>query len=258
MRSYGLIGFPLGHSFSRQFFTDKFRRENKQEEYLNFEIPEISLLPAIISGNPGLLGLNVTIPYKEQVIPFMDRLDEIAGAIRAVNTIRIFRNPEGYSLEGFNTDVYGFTNSIRPLLKSHHRKVLILGTGGASKAVKYSLEKLGIEWLQVSRELKNEKCIPYGWLDKDLMQEYTVIVNTTPLGTYPETAAFPPVPYDLITPHHLLYDLVYNPAETRFLSLGKDKGAVIKNGYEMLELQALRSYAIWNSEIIPLSNPGTP
>lgn len=247
MRSYGLIGFPLGHSFSRQFFTEKFLRENKQEEYLNFEIPEISQLPAIISANPALLGLNVTIPYKEQVISFIDRLDEIAGAIRAVNTIRIFRNPQGFSLEGFNTDVYGFTESIRPLLKSHHRKVLILGTGGASKAVKYSLEKLGMEWLQVSREPNHEKCIPYARLDKVFMQEYTVIVNTTPLGTYPETGTFPPIPYDLVTPDHLLYDLVYNPPVTRFLSMGKEKGAVVKNGYEMLELQALRSYEIWNT-----------
>jgi shikimate dehydrogenase len=246
MRSYGLIGFPLGHSFSRQFFTEKFRRENKQEEYLNFEIPEISILPSVVSSHPGLLGLNVTIPYKEQVLHFMDRLDEIAGAIRAVNTIRILRNAQGFSLEGFNTDVYGFTGSIRPLLKPHHRKALILGTGGASKAVTYSLEKLGMEWLQVSREIKNEKCIPYRSLDKELMREYTVIVNTTPLGTYPETEAFPPIPYDLLTPHHLLFDLVYNPAETRFLSMGKERGAVVKNGYEMLELQAIRSYEIWN------------
>jgi shikimate dehydrogenase len=246
MRSYGLIGYPLGHSFSRQFFTEKFQRENKQEQYLNFEIPDISRLPSVIGNHPELAGLNVTIPYKEQVLTFMDRLDEISGKIGAVNTIRILREAGSYYLEGYNTDVYGFTESLRSLLKPNHRKALVLGTGGASKAVKYSLEKLGIEWLQVSREIKNERCISYEMLDREVLNDYTVIVNTTPLGTFPHTDTFPPIPYNLITPKHLLYDLVYNPAETRFLSNGKEQGAAISNGYKMLELQAISSYDIWN------------
>jgi shikimate dehydrogenase len=246
MRSYGLIGYPLGHSFSRQFFTEKFHRENKQEQYLNFEIPDISRLPSVIGSHPELAGLNVTIPYKEQVLPFMDRLDEISGKIGAVNTIRILREGESNYLEGYNTDVYGFTESLRPLLKPNHRKALVLGTGGASKAVKYSLEKLGIEWLQVSRESKNERCISYEMLNREMMNDYSVIINTTPLGTFPQTGTFPPIPYNLITAKHLLYDLVYNPAETLFLSDGKKQGAAIRNGYKMLELQAIRSYDIWN------------
>jgi shikimate dehydrogenase len=249
MRSYGLIGYPLGHSFSKKFFTEKFLAENKQEQYLNFEIPEISLLPSVIDGNEDLVGLNVTIPYKEKVLGFLDYLDPVAADIGAVNTIRILRKPEGISLEGYNTDVFGFSESLKPLLQPHHRKALVLGSGGASKAVKYSLSLLGLEWLQVSRASKNKDCISYEMLNQEFMKECPIIINTTPLGTYPETDAFPPVPYQFISSRHLLYDLVYNPAETWFLSLGKEHGATIKNGYEMLELQAVRSYEIWNGVV---------
>jgi len=247
MRTYGLIGFPLGHSFSRKFFTEKFLVENKSEQYLNFEIPEISFLPSVIGTHPDLAGLNVTIPYKEQVIPYLDRLDAVSSETGAVNTIKILRNKENISLMGFNTDVYGFTESLKPLLQPHHRKALVLGTGGAAKAVKYSLGVLGLEWVQVSREKRQGQCIGYEDLDWQTWEECTVIVNTTPLGTYPDTVSFPPIPFNCITSGHLLYVLVYNPAETRFLALGKERGATIKNGYEMLELQALLSYDLWNT-----------
>jgi shikimate dehydrogenase len=248
MRSYGLIGYPLGHSFSRKFFTEKFLKENKQEQYLNFEIPEISLLPSVISDHPELAGLNVTIPFKEKVISFIDRLDPVASEIGAVNTIRIARNPGGTFLEGFNTDVYGFSESLKPLLLPHHRKALVLGSGGASRAVKYSLELLGLDWIQVSRDSNKGKSVSYDDLDQRALEEYTLIVNTTPLGTFPDIHSFPDIPFHWITSRHLLYDLVYNPSETRFLAMGKEQGATIKNGYEMLELQAIRSYEIWNGD----------
>jgi shikimate dehydrogenase len=247
MRSYGLIGYPLGHSFSRKFFTETFLRENKQEQYLNFEIPEISQLPSVIAGNEDLVGLNVTIPYKEKVMDFLDYLDPVAADIGAVNTIRILRKPEGISLKGYNTDVFGFSQSLKPLILPHHRKALVLGSGGASKAVKYSLDKLGVKWLQVSRNSNKENVVSYDNLDNQTIEDYTIVINTTPLGTYPDSGTFPPIPYSFLTPQHLLYDLVYNPAETLFLQFGKDRGATIKNGYEMLELQAIRSYEIWNS-----------
>jgi shikimate dehydrogenase len=246
MRSYGLIGYPLGHSFSKKFFTEKFLAENKQEQYLNFEIPEISILPSVIAGNKDLAGLNVTIPYKEAVLEYLDHLDPVAAEVGAVNTIRIVRKLEGISLEGYNTDVYGFSESLKSLLQPDHRKALVLGSGGASKAVKYALDRLGVEWLQVSRNGKKENVVSYDNLDRQKIDEYTIVINTTPLGTYPDTDTYPPIPYSFLTPLHLLYDLVYNPAETRFLALGKEKGATIKNGVEMLELQAIRSYDIWN------------
>ena len=246
MRSYGLIGYPLGHSFSRKFFTEKFLAENKLEQYLNFEIPEISLLPSVIANHEDLVGLNVTIPYKEKVLNFLDYLDPVAAGIGAVNTIRILRKREGISLEGYNTDVFGFSESLKPHLLPHHRKALVLGSGGASKAVKYSLNQLGIEYLQVSRNSSREGTISYDNLDQQIMEEYTLIVNTTPLGTYPDIHSFPNIPFHWITSRHLMYDLVYNPAETRFLAFGKERGAAIKNGVEMLELQAIRSYEIWN------------
>jgi shikimate dehydrogenase len=247
MRSFGLIGYPLGHSFSRKFFTEKFLRENLQEEYLNFELEDISQLPGVIAVHPELAGLNVTIPYKEKVLPYIDRLDPVSSAIGAVNTICISRKSSGILLEGFNTDVFGFSGSLKPLLKPHHRKALVLGTGGASKAVTYALDRLGIKWLQVSRNGIGERMITYDQLDFQTMEQSHVIINTTPLGTFPDISTCPPIPYGFLTPNHLLFDLVYNPAETRFLALGRERGAAVKNGYEMLELQALRSYEIWNT-----------
>lgn len=247
MRSYGLVGYPLSHSFSRGFFTEKFARENKQEEYLNFEIPEIGFLPGIIERHSGLAGLNITIPFKEKVVPLMNTLDSVSSQIKAVNTVRINRRAGKILLEGFNTDVYGFTQSISPLLKSWHKGALVLGTGGASKAVTFALQKLGIQTLLVSRDPLNTKVVSYGDIDREMIMKYTVIVNTTPLGTFPAPEASPELPYHFLTSVHLLFDLVYNPPETKFLALGRAQGATVKNGYEMLLLQALKSYEIWNS-----------
>lgn len=246
MRTYGLIGYPLGHSFSRRFFTEKFQAENKPEQYLNFEIPAISRLAEVVDSLSELAGLNVTIPYKEQVMPFLHKLDSISEAIGAVNTIRI-SGPQGSRfLEGFNTDVAGFTGSLQPLLTSWHRKALVLGTGGASKAVTFSLERLGIEWIRVSRKPEGNAMISYGEITPDLLDSHTLIINTTPLGTFPNVNDCVDIPYEALTNRHLLFDLVYNPAETKFLSLGRSKGASIRNGYKMLEIQALESYRIWN------------
>ncbi len=246
MRTYGLIGYPLEHSFSRRYFTAKFLREHSEEQYLNFELTAIGLLPDILAENPGLAGLNVTIPYKEKVIPLLDRVDPVARDIGAVNTLRIIRQGKEVLLEGFNTDVYGFTGSLEPLLSSFHTGALVLGSGGASKAVRYALDKLGIHWLMVSRNPHDSETLGYGELTREVVERYPVVVNTTPLGTFPHTETFPPVPYEWLTPRHLLFDLVYNPEETRFMAMGRERGAVVKNGYEMLVLQAERSYQIWN------------
>ncbi len=247
MRSYGLIGYPLGHSFSRQFFTEKFERENRAEQYLNFEIREIGELVGLLAANGELAGLNVTIPYKEQVIPYLSSLDPVAREAGAVNTIRIARCSGAIRTEGFNTDVYGFAESIRPLLQPWHRAALVLGSGGASRAVRHALSGLGIACRTVSRSPACSSCLSYEQLDRTLLEEYTVLVNATPLGTWPDCGSVPPVPFRFVTHRHLLYDLVYNPPETRFLALGKERGALVKNGWEMLVLQALRSYEIWNS-----------
>lgn len=249
MRTYGLIGYPLGHSFSRQFFTRKFEQEGKAEQYLNFEINPVDQIIPIIHEHPELVGLNVTIPYKTKIIPFIDVLDETSGAIGAVNTIKIERpEPGQILLKGFNTDVFGFMNSLLPLLKPHHNHALVLGTGGASRAVIHALDLLGIRYLVVSRKLIPGETISYADLDRDLMNTYTLIINTTPLGTFPDTATYPDIPFDDLSDRHLLYDLVYNPPETRFMQLGLTRQATVKNGYDMLELQALKSYEIWNTD----------
>lgn len=247
MKTYGLIGYPLGHSFSKRFFTQRFEQERSQEMYLNFEINPIDDLLDIVLNHPDLVGLNVTIPYKTAVIPFLHSTDSIASAVGAVNTIRIERlTNQRILLHGHNTDVFGFTESIRPLLEPHHQKALVLGSGGAARAVVYALENLGISTETVSRIAKKPSDITYQALTPKLMAEHLLIVNTTPLGTYPSTDTLPNIPYNLITSEHLLYDLVYNPPVTRFLEHGKIVGAKTKNGLEMLHLQAIQSYAIWN------------
>ena len=248
MIQFGLIGYPLTHSFSKSFFSEKFRRENIDAGYENFEIEKISLLPDIIKNNQKLAGLNVTIPYKEQVIAFLDELDDDAAKIGAVNTIKIYRHDNKYSLKGYNTDIRGFENSLKPLLKSYHKKALILGTGGASKAIKYVLKKLKIKYISASIEELKDKEIHYEDIDEKMINQRLLIINATPLGTYPKTDSFPPIPYEFISKKHLLFDLVYNPGVTRFMEKGKSKGAVVKNGYEMLVLQALKSYEIWNKK----------
>lgn len=251
MKLYGLIGFPLGHSFSKNFFTKKFSEEGIIDSiFENFPIEKIDLLPGIIHSNPELIGLNVTIPYKEQVIPFLDELDEPVGKIGAVNTIQIRRNKNKFFLKGFNTDVYGFLNSLHPLLTAEHRKAIILGTGGASKAIKYVFKELNIDYISASIEELKENEIRYDQIDKKLIADSLIIVNATPLGTYPNINVCPPIPYQYITPKHILFDLVYNPDETLFLKHGKEKGAAVKNGLEMLHFQALKSYEIWNSQVL--------
>ncbi len=243
---YGLLGYPLGHSFSKNFFNNKFESEKIDAEYINFEIPDINMLMEVISEHHNLEGLNVTIPYKQQVIPFLDELDEDAARIGAVNVIKIIRENGDLKLKGYNSDIIGFCDSIAPLIKQHMKKALILGTGGAAKAVFVGLEKLGIEPQYVSRK-KSDNAIIYSEINKDIINEYHIIVNTTPLGMYPNIDESPDIPYELLTDKHLCYDLLYNPDETLFMKNAKAQGAETKNGLEMLLLQAFASYDIWTT-----------
>ncbi len=256
MHTYGLIGFPLTHSFSRKYFKDKFLKENLAAHfYQNFPLQEIHDFESILLQNPHLLGLNVTIPYKIDVIPFLNELDETAKAVGAVNTIKITRLNQGqpdslkddFFLKGYNTDIYGFEMSLRPLLQPNHYKALLLGTGGASKAIEYVFKKLGIEYLIVSRNPQGENQVAYTDLNDTAIKNFPLIVNTTPLGTSPDIHERPDIPYEYITDQHFLYDLVYNPDETLFLKKGKEKGAIIQNGLSMLILQAEKAWEIWNS-----------
>lgn len=245
METYGLIGFPLGHSFSKSFFSDKFLKESIDAQYLNFEIEDLRTLSDIIKKSQ-IKGFNVTIPHKETILPLLNSIDPEAEQIGAVNVVRVTIHNGKIYLRGYNSDCYGFRTSIAPLLNSSiHKSALILGTGGASKAVKYGLESLGLSTLYVSRNTGKNR-ITYNKLNDTVMQQNRVIVNCTPLGTFPEVNNCPNIPYHFLTSEHLLYDLVYNPEETLFLKKGKSHGAQIKNGYEMLELQAIKSWEIWN------------
>ena len=241
MTKYGIIGNPLGHSFSRGFFTEKFAKEDIDAQYLNFQIPEIGKLPDILRENPELRGINVTIPYKTEVIQYLDELSDEAREIGAVNVVQI-RNGH---LKGFNSDIIGFTKSIQPLLKPHHRKALILGTGGASKAIRVGLTRLGLKWKYVSRS-PQEGMFTYDDLTADILREYEVIVNCSPVGMFPKVDECPAIPYEYLTPDNLLYDLVYNPETTLFMKKGALQGAIVKNGLEMLHLQAIASWEFWN------------
>ena len=246
MQKYGLIGYPLKHSFSIGYFNEKFRSEGVDAEYVNFEIPSINDFMEVIEENPNLSGLNVTIPYKEQVIPFLDSLDPDTANIGAVNVIKIIRQPKGkVKLVGYNSDIIGFTQSIQPLLLPSHKKALLLGTGGASKAVFHGLKNLGIESVFVSRTHK-PGMLTYEELTPEVMAEYTVIVNCTPVGMYPKVDFCPNIPYEYLTPNHLLYDLLYNPNVTLFMKKGEERGAITKNGLEMLLLQAFAAWEIWH------------
>lgn len=248
MDKYGLIGYPLKHSFSIVYFNEKFKAENIDAEYVNFEIPRIEEFMEVVEENPNLCGLNVTIPYKEQVIPYLDELDKDTAKIGAVNVIKIIRQPKGkVKLVGYNSDIIGFTRSIEPMLKPDvHTHALILGTGGASKAIFRGLENLGIKSTFVSRTKKNDEVMTYEELTPEVMQQYKIIVNCTPVGMYPKVDECPAIPYDQLTTDHLLYDLLYNPDETLFMKKGRAQGATVKNGLEMLLLQAFAAWEIWH------------
>ena len=243
---YGLIGYPLEHSFSKRYFTEKFDREGiAGHVYQLFPIPAIEELPGLLAAHPKLRGLNVTIPYKQAVLPFLDALDENARAVGAVNTIRI----RDGRLQGFNTDVYGFEMSLRRFLQTAAASpaaALVLGTGGASRAVRFVLERLQISYLLVSRHAERGDLV-YEALDRDLLSAHSLIINTTPLGMAPAVETHPDLPYQYLTAAHLLYDLVYNPEKTVFLAKGEKRGAVTMNGLEMLYLQAEKAWDIWNA-----------
>ena len=247
MDKYGLIGFPLEHSFSIGYFNEKFQNEGIDAEYFNFEIPTIDDFPAVLESAPELKGLNVTIPYKEKVIDFLDAVSPEARAIGAVNVIRVSRRGGKLHLKGFNSDVIGFRQSIEPLLEKHHKKALILGTGGASKAVNHGLKSLGLETVFVSRYERNGM-IQYDKITPEVVKEYNVIVNCTPVGMYPNVDDCPKLPYEAMDHDTLLYDLLYNPDETLFMKKGAERGATVKNGLEMLLLQAFASWEFWTNE----------
>jgi len=246
MDVYGLIGYPLEHSFSKGFFNEKFASENISAVYVNYEIPSIKDFKKIVSSTPDLKGLNVTIPYKEQVIPYLDELSENARQIGAVNVVKLVRTKKKTRLIGYNSDIIGFKESIQPLLLPHHHKALILGTGGSAKAIYYGLKQLGIESAFVSRT-GTPPVFSYEALDSAVLKEYTVIVNCTPVGMFPKTDKCPDIPYHALTHDHLLYDLLYNPDETLFMKQGRAHGAIVKNGLEMLLLQAFASWRFWTS-----------
>jgi shikimate dehydrogenase len=242
---FGIIGKSISYSFSRNYFQEKFKKLGLNTyQYYNFDIPEIEEFPFLLYHREDeFRGLNVTIPYKEAIIRYLDEVDPEAQKIGAVNTIKI---TDDNNLVGYNTDAYGFQKSIEPLLKSHHKKALILGTGGASKAIAYVFKKLNIDCKFVSRN-EAENMVTYEMLDAEIMNDYPIIVNCTPVGTHPNIENAPAIPYQYLSDKHLLYDLIYNPAETKFLQKGKKHGASIKNGLEMLELQAEKAWEIWNS-----------
>lgn len=242
MRLYGLIGYPLSHSFSKKYFTEKFEREGlKDYQYELFPVSSIEELPQLLEKHPELCGLNVTIPYKEQVLSYLHSENELVKAIRACNCIDI----RDGKLKGYNTDVIGFERSLLEQWQPHHKKALILGTGGVSKAVQYIMQKMGLAYRYVSRK-PGVHNYSYEQLTPAIMQEYTLIVNTTPLGMYPNVTEAPPIPYEALTPRHYLFDMVYNPDKTLFLKMGEEKGAAIKNGADMLKIQADESWEIWN------------
>ena len=253
MRQFGLIGYPLSHSFSQKFFTEKFLRENiVNAQYDNFPIATIESLDALWKEHPSLEGLNVTIPYKKEVIAFLQHSSPVVQAIKACNCIRKFNN----ELYGYNTDVIGFEKSLLPFLKAHHTHALILGTGGASAAVQWVLQKLNIQYQVISRKSNTieentelKASLSYDQLSNSIIESHTLIINTSPLGMFPNVNEAPPIAYDAITAQHHLYDLVYNPIETLFMKNGLSKGATVQNGLDMLHIQAEESWAIWNAKM---------
>ncbi|MEI6752182.1 MAG: shikimate dehydrogenase [Paludibacter sp.] len=251
MKQFGLIGLPLTHSFSKKFFTEKFEREQIDARYDLFELKQIADFTLLIEEHE-FSGLNVTIPYKEKVMEFMDELDETASEIGAVNVIKFIRNKENLILKGYNSDAIGFENSLKPFLKSHHTNALILGTGGASKAIDYVLRKNGIQTTFVSRTVKPDR-LTYYQLTEEIIQTNTIIINASPVGTFPHAKECPDIPYQFLTVNHLLFDVVYNPAETVFLKKGREQGATGLNGEQMLIGQAIAAWEIWNDNFSEIS-----
>lgn len=241
---FGLVGKDIDYSFSRAYFSKKFKAEGLAHSYVNFDLQNISELNTVFKTTEHLKGLNVTIPYKESVIPLLDKLNKKAAKIGAVNTIKITKKGKRI---GYNTDFYGFKMSLQQHLKKHHKKALILGTGGASKAIAYALKKLNIDYYYVSRSKKEGIRYTYSELTQAIITEHKIIINCTPVGTFPNINVCPNIPYDGVTEQHILYDLIYNPEETKFLSYGVAENATILNGKNMLELQAEKSWKIWNS-----------
>lgn len=242
MAKFGLIGKNIGYSFSKGFFTKKFEEEALNHTYENYDIDAIASFNDIVGSIQGLRGLNVTIPFKEAVIPYLDKLHKKAQKIGAVNTIKITKKGK---LIGYNTDYFGFKNSLQPLLREHHKKALVLGTGGASKAIVHALKKLDISYAFVSRVSSPMAKFTYDTLTDDIIDNYHIIINCTPVGTYPNINDRPDIPYKAISPKHILYDLIYNPKETAFLKQGRMQGAIVYNGEKMLELQANKAWEIW-------------
>jgi shikimate dehydrogenase len=244
MLLYGLIGYPLTHSFSKNYFTEKFKKEGLENcRYENFPLADINDLPKIINDNPELCGINVTIPHKETVLPFLHEVSDLVKQTKACNCIKITKK----KLVGYNTDVIGFEKALVSKLVYAHKNALILGTGGAAKAVEFVLNNLRIVYQYVSR-YPSVKNLSYEQLTPHVMENNTLIINTTPLGMYPQVTEAPPLPYDLITPKHFLFDLIYNPAKTLFLRKGEANGATIENGYSMLVYQAEESWSVWNGQ----------
>lgn len=243
MKRYGLIGYPLAHSYSSRFFNEKFKQENIDAQYVNFEMKRVEELRLLVTSDPELRGLNVTTPHKEAVIPLMDELSEEAEAVRAVNTIDI----RDGRMKGYNTDIHGFRQSIKPFLTKDHERALILGTGGAARAVAHVLRKIGLRVLFASRHPQDPRQVAYDAINDYMIRSHLLIVNCTPLGTYPQIHDKPDIPYQYLTENHLLYDLVYNPSETAFMKEGIVNGATVMNGIGMLHAQAMKSWEIWNS-----------
>lgn len=248
MKTYGLIGYRLGYSFSAGYFTEKFKKLGVEDsEYVNFELDTIQEFPDIFEQGKEIVGLNCTIPYKQDLMQFLDEIDNEAKAVGAVNTVKIINSGGTRKLIGYNTDVVGFRNALKPMLSDKHKKALILGTGGASKAIKFVLNQLGVDYVSASIEDKlNEKEIRYADINSELIKEHLIVINATPLGTYPKVDVCPDISYDSISSDHVLFDLVYNPEETLFMKKGSEKGAQTQNGLGMLHGQAEASWEIWN------------
>jgi shikimate dehydrogenase len=248
MKTFGIIGYPLSHSFSYKFFKNKIKVSNIDAQYNNFPIISLNLFPDLIKNHQSLAGLNVTMPFKEKIMAYLDEISPEAEKAGAVNVVKVIRNAENIKFVGYNTDVFGFVNSLKPVLKSWHTKALILGTGGAAKAVKYGLSLLGIEYNSVSR-VKKENNFDYNSLTSEIIQEHKIVINATPVGMYPDIQEFPPIPYSGFSQNHLAYDLIYNPEKTNFLIEASKYGAEIKNGMEMFVMQAEKSWKIVNDNI---------